>query len=231
MPIRRMGFSFQYPASFFSDAWISWENFIFKGDYEREIFTAGESFRYSSPAIAGLLSIEIPVQVLAKHYGGQISNYPEQVETYLNVATGIRTGIDIAEQRFGRAGVEYLYFNGRSLTKNAPSGITSGYAGWYRFFYTFRKAGIEAGYWSSHNFFAPNGNYIFGSVSDHIDNLVIADRKLITGSINITLLPEKFLEIYFGFDGYYDTDLKRFDNAMTLHIRFDQLIKIAGIKR
>jgi hypothetical protein len=61
--------------------------------------------------------------------------------------------------------------------------------------------------------------------------VVIADRKLITGSVNVTLVPEKFFEIYFGFDGYYDTNLKRFDNALTLHIRFNQLIKIAEIKR
>ncbi len=216
---------------FFNDTWLSWENFIFKGDNDREIFTAGESFRYLSPLIAGILSFEIPVQVLAKHYGGQISNYPEPVETYLNVAAGARACIGIPEQRFGRAGVEYLYFNGKSLTQNAPSGIKVGYANWFRLFYFFRRAGIEAGFWSSHNFFAPDGNYIFGSVSDHIENLVVPDRKLITGSINITFLPEKYLEIYFGFDGYYDTNLKRFDNALTLHIRFNQFVKLAGIKR
>jgi hypothetical protein len=216
---------------FFNDTWLSWENFIFKGDNEREIFTTGESFRYTTPVIAGLLTFEIPVQLLIKHYGGQISDYPESVETYFNVATGVRAGIDIAGQKYGRAGIDYLYFNGRSVTKNAPSGIESGNASWYRVFYSFRKAAIEAGYWSSHNFFAPNGNYIFGSVSDHIENLVIHDRKLITGSVNITLLPENFLEVFIGFDGYYDTDLKRFDNALSLHIRFNQLIKIAELKR
>jgi hypothetical protein len=216
---------------FFSDSWLSWENFIFKGDTEREMFTAGESFKYSSPLIADRIWIEIPIQVLFKHYGGQISDYPEPVETYFNIAAGARAGLDISEQRYGRAGVEYLYFNGSSVTQNASSGIRSGYANWYRLFYSFRKAGIEAGFWSSHNFFAPNGNYIFGSVSDHIEGLVVPDRKLITGSVNITLLPEKFLEIYFGFDGYYDTSLKRFDNAMTLHLRFDQLIKIAELMR
>lgn len=40
---------------FFSDTWLSWENYIFKGDNDREVFTAGESFRYSSPSLAGIL--------------------------------------------------------------------------------------------------------------------------------------------------------------------------------
>jgi hypothetical protein len=90
---------------------------------------------------------------------------------------------------------------------------------------------METGFWKSHDFYAPNGNFIFSSVSDHFDNLVISDRKLITGSVNIKLPYKDFFEFYIGFDGYYDTDIKRFDNAMTLHIRLDKLIKIATIKR
>jgi hypothetical protein len=31
----------------FSDNWLSWENFIFPGDTVREVFTTGESFRYT----------------------------------------------------------------------------------------------------------------------------------------------------------------------------------------
>jgi hypothetical protein len=215
---------------FFSDTWLSWENYIFKGDNEREIFTAGESFRYSSSVLAGFLRFEIPVQIQFKHYGGQISNYSEQVETYLNMAAGAKISADIRESEYGRAGFECLFFTGNCMTGNAPSGIKNGYAGWYKIFYSLKLAEIETGFWTSHDFYAPNGNYIFGSVSDHFNNLVISDRKLITGSVSIKLPYKDFLEFYLGFDGYYDTDLKRFDNALTLHLRFDKLIKIASIK-
>jgi hypothetical protein len=215
----------------FSDTWLSWENYIFRGDNEREIFTAGESFRYSSSVIAGLLRIEIPVQIQFKHYGGQISNYPEPVETYLNIATGVKVSAEIGESAYSRAGIECLYFNGNSMTENAPSGINNGYAGWYKLFCSFRSSEIEAGLWRSHDFYAPNGNNIFGSVSDHFNNLIISDRKLVTGSVSIKLPYKDFLEFYLGFDGYYDTGLKRFDNALTLHLRFDKLIKIASIKK
>jgi hypothetical protein len=214
----------------FSDTWLSWENYIFKGDNEREIFTAGESFRYFSSVIAGLIRIEIPVQIQFKHFGGQISNYIEHVETYLNIAAGGKISADIGGSEYSRAGIECLYFKGNSITENAPSGINHGNAWWYKLFCSSRSAEIEAGFWNSHNFYAPNGNYIFGSVSDHIYNLVISDRKLITGSVSLRLPYKDFLEFYFGFDGYYDTDLKRFDNALTLHLRFDKLIKIVSIK-
>lgn len=214
----------------FCDTWLSWENYIFKGDNEREVFTAGESFRYSSPAIAGLLRLEIPVQVQFKHYGGQISNYPEHVQTFLNTATGVKISLDFYGSKYSTAGLESTFFTGSCMTNNATSGIKNGYAGWHKLIYSFKRAELEAGYWSSHDFYAPNGNFIFSSVSDHIYNLVIPDRKLITCSASIKLPYKDFLEFYFAFDGYYDTDLKRFDNAVTLHLRIDKLIKIASLK-
>jgi hypothetical protein len=215
---------------FFNDTWLSWENYIFKGDNEREIFTAGESFRYKSSPVAGFLRLEIPIQIQFKHYGGQISSYPEHVETYLNIAAGAKLSSEIGESEYSRAGIECIYFTGNSMTENAPSGINHGHAGWYKLFCSFRSAEIEAGLWNSHDFFAPNGNYIFGSVSDHVYDLVISDRKLITGSASIKLPYKDFLEFYLGFDWYYDTHLKRFDNALTLHLRFDKLFRLASLK-
>lgn len=215
----------------FSDTWLSWENYIFKGDSEREIFTAGESFRYTSPEISGVITLEIPVQAQVKHFGGQISDYPEQVETYLNIAAGARVSFAFNKSENSRAGVESLFFIGNCLSDNSPSGISYGYAGWHKLFFSVRKAELEAGYWSSHDYYAPDGNFIFGSVSDRFDNIVIPDRKLLTGSINIRLPFSDFFEFYFGVDGYYDTDLKRFDNAMTLHIKLDKLIRIIAVKK
>jgi hypothetical protein len=61
--------------SVFSDTWINWEEFIFPGDNRREEFTFGESFRYFTGGKEVLLRFEFPLQLLAKHRGGQISNY------------------------------------------------------------------------------------------------------------------------------------------------------------
>jgi len=215
----------------FSDTWLRWENYIFRGDAEREIFTAGESFRYISPEISGLITLEIPVQIQVKHLGGQISDYPEQVETYLNLAAGGRVSVALSRRKDISAGAESIFFMGNCLTDNAPSGVGRGYAGWHKLFFSCRIGELEAGYWSSHDYYAPDGNFIFGSVSRRYDNLVIPERKLITGSLNIRLPHSDFFEFFFGFDGYYDTDLKRFDNAMTLHIKVDKLIRIASLRK
>ena len=215
----------------FSDTWLRWENYIFKGDTDREVFTAGESFRYISPEISGLITIEMPVQVQVKHFGGQISDYPERVETYFNLAAGGRVRVALNRAKDISAGAESIFFLGNCVKDNAPSGIVHGTAGWYKLFFSCKKGELEAGYWRSQNYYAPDGNFIFGSVSERYDNLVIPVRKLITGSLNIRLPHNDFFEFFFGFDGYYDTDLKRFDNAMTLHIKIDKLIRIASLRK
>lgn len=215
----------------FSDTWISWENYIFRGDNEREIFTAGESFRYTPTDESSRIRLEIPFQILFRHYGGQISDYPEPVETFMNLAAGAKVMTNAGQDRKVTAGLEGLVFYGSSLRDNAASGIKDGHALWALILCSFRQAEIEAGYWASDNYYAPEGNFIFSSVSDHLDNVVVSQRKLITGSVNIRIPYHNFLEFFLGFDGWYDTDLKRFDNAVTLHLRIDELVKLTTVKR
>ncbi len=224
---------FQFTTSndhLFNDTWLSWENFIFKGDTTREVFTVGESFRYTSSPVAEFIQFEIPVQVQFKHFGGQISNYPEPVETYFNLATGLRINFDLAQKRFGQAGIEYLQFINNELNGESEPGISDGYASWIRLHYTYKAIYIGAAYWKSHNFFAPNGNAIYSSVSEYQEDVVIPDRKLITNYFYLTLLPESYLELFLGLETYYDVDLKRMDSALTLHLNFDKLIKLAALK-
>jgi len=216
---------------FFNDSWLSWENFIFKGDTTREIFTFGESFRYTSYKIADMLSVEIPVQLKFKHYGGQISNYDEHVETYFNLATGIRFNFDISGGKLGNAGIEYLRFINNELTRSGENEVTRGYASWIRFHYNYKVFYFGSYYWKSHNFFAPDGNAIYSNVSTLQEDFVVPNRVIWTNSLYITAHPMGNLEIFLGFDSYYDVHLKHFDTAMTLHLNFEKLIRLATLKK
>jgi hypothetical protein len=214
----------------FSDTWLSWENFISKGDSVREVFTFGESFRYRSSLIADFMHFEIPVQIQFKHFGGQISNYKEHVETYFNLATGVRINFDLAQKRYGQAGIEYLQFMNNEFNGESKYGISKGNALWLRLHYTYKSLYIGAAYWKGHNFYAPNGNTIYGSVSDYKPDLVVPERKIITNYFYLTLLPESYLELFLGLETYYDVNLKRLDNSIALHLNFDKLIKLVKIK-
>jgi hypothetical protein len=214
----------------FSDNWLSWENFIVKGDSVREIFTTGESFKYTSSPVADFLQFEVPVQLQLKHFGGQISNFPEHVETYYNLATGLRINIGKAGRKYGRADIEFLQFLNGEFPGKPVSGITHGNASWYRFHYTYKAIYFGMYFWKSHNFFAPNGNSIYGSVIDTRSNYVVPDRKIITNSVYLTFMPESYLELFAGMDTYYDVCLKRMDWSFMVHLNFDKLINLATLK-
>jgi hypothetical protein len=214
----------------FSDNWLSWENFIVKGDTIREVFTTGESFKYASSPIAGFLQFEIPVQLQFKHFGGQISNFPEHVETYFNIATGLRVNADLANERYGQAGVEFIQFFNGEFPSVPVSGITHGSASWYRLHYDYKSIYFGLYYWQSHNFFSPNGNQIYGSVLDTKSKFVIPDRKIITNAIFLNLSPESYIGLRAGLETYYDACLKRMDFSITLHLNFDKLIRLATVR-
>lgn len=214
----------------FSDNWLSWENFIVKGDSTREVFTTGESFRYTSSPLAGFLQFEIPVQLQFKHFGGQISNFPEHVETYFNIATGLRVNADLANKRYGRAGIEFVQFFNGEFPSVPVSGITHGSASWYRLHYDYKSIYFGLYYWQSHNYFSPNGNQIYGSVLDNLSTFVIPDRKIITNAVFLKLLPESYIDLLAGVETYYDVCLKRMDFSITLHLNFDKLIRLATVR-
>lgn len=216
--------------NFFSDTWISWENFIFRGDTDREIFTAGESFRYNSPEFAGSFQAEIPLQIQFKHYGGQVSNFPEHVETYFNLAAGLKLNYD-PEFRFpGKAAVEYIFFKNNELTGTNVTGISGGNASWFRLHYYFKWLHAGIYYWRSEDFYAPNGNFIYSSVSDYETGVLIHSRSILTGTVSVSLTPESFLDLYLGIDTYYDTDRERLDNSIALHLNFSRVLKLATLK-
>ncbi len=215
---------------FFSDAWISWEHFIFKGDSTREQFTSGESFRYTSSPIAGCMTVEVPLQFQAKHFGGQISDYSAKMQSFFSATGGVRLTFDINGKKGGQAGIEYLQFANWMRSGDSIAGINHGHASQINVFYNYSIARIEAGYWNAHDFFAPNGNPMYSSVSTRTPDLALHNRKILTTHGVVRFFPAAPVEFFLGVDLYYDTDTKKFDQAYTLHLSFDKLIHIVSLK-
>jgi hypothetical protein len=207
---------------FFNDLWINWENFVSRGDTTREIFVLGESFRYFSP-VAGNFSIEIPVQVLFRHLGGQVSNYPEHVETFFDGNLGIKLNWNPFGERPGRFSLEYRQFRFQYISKHGVFAIGHGDASWTRLSYTVKNLMFGTAIWSGHDFYAPEGNPIYSSVSERTPSLIVHDRKIWTNSAEFTLLRAGFLELYLSAESYYDLSTHHVDAAVMLHLKLDKL--------
>ena len=210
----------------FSDTWVSWENFIFKGGNDREIFTAGESFRYNFPLFSDFLCISVPLQLHVKHYGGQITDYPEPVETFFTASAGAGVAYDIAGSRSGRVFIDYFYFHNRQLNGAENSALIKGHANWIKTGYSFKGMKFEIGSWKGRNFYAPDGNPIFYSLSV-FNHETPDDNNIITSGLFVNLSPESYFDLFFGFEGFYFTGSRRFDNSLSLHFSFSRLFRLA----
>lgn len=212
---------------FFNDTWLNWENYISNGDNEREVFTFGESFRYKSPVFSQNLNIELPVQFQFKHSGGQISDYPEPVITFFNFAGGAKLNFNMDAIH---AGVEFTGFYNSVIPSREANIINSGSASWFRIHIEKGLFSSVTSYWFSRNFYAPHGNGIYVNVYDFNSEYIIPERELITESLFINFFPEKYINLIFGADFYYDTMEEKLDYAITLHLDFDRIFRLSNIR-
>jgi hypothetical protein len=214
----------------FNDTWLNWENYIFAGDTTREVFTFGESFRYTSSPIADFLTVEFPVQAQFKHFGGQISNYPGHVTTFFNLAAGVRFNIEPRSKTLGKAGFEYLHFFNNVIPSREGDIITHGDAYWLRFHYEYRSIYAGVYYWNARNFYAPNGNGLYASVFKFNSDYSIPKREILTSCLYLNVLPKSFFGLFFGIDTYYDLIARHLDHALTLHLSLDKMFRITSLK-
>lgn len=72
----------------FFDAWIDWQKMIYANSTDPERFTAGVSFNKTLFDL-GDVHIDLPLQLVAAHQGGQIDTVDNEVITRFNMAGGL----------------------------------------------------------------------------------------------------------------------------------------------
>ena len=147
------------------------------------------------------------------------------------MSAGIRVNLSLAGGDFGRASVEYDKFLFRELTRKGDIGITQGHANWFRLLYSYKSVGVSTSFWKSNDFYAPNGNPIYSSVSDYKSDFIINGRSIWSTSVYIRSQPYEFFTIYFGFDLYYDINRKKYDNSLAIHLYLNKLIRISRMNQ
>jgi hypothetical protein len=221
--INRQGFT--------ADVWLNWERFIFTGDPFQEEFTAGLSSSISPWSREGRLRVEIPVQLLATHLGGQIDESGERIQTLVNMATGIHADLHTGHPFFRIVGfrgywagfldnsgeIRHHYKNGRGLYPNMYVDTR-----WFEW-------GI--GYWWANRFVAPRGEPVFQSVSQVDPGLAIDRRELITSKIIFNRQLLEGIDMGIRFEVYYDPVLGHFDHTGGIHIMIDRRFFLTGVRR
>lgn len=202
------------------DLWVDWEQYVQEGDDFPEWFTAGLS---ATPLLqdttSGSWRISLPLNLMAVHRGGEVSSYPERVQTSMNLAAGIQMERQV-DGLFDDAGLFAYGMNYNNLNDVGQLGVNNGYAWYAGATANTSKTNLLAGYFYGHDFVALRGGGIFQSVSPIRDNVYIPTRQLITMKFAYNKTFLKKIKFSFLFEGYYDIPDARFDFAPGVQVVF-----------
>jgi hypothetical protein len=154
---------------FLMDAWLNWENMIYKVSPEQEELSGGlhiEKRLFKNEQH----SLHLPFSLLAYHQGGQIDTPDRNLITLVNTSIGLQYEYYLAKpQHYFWVDVQALSYNDLSNTKinvNSSAGLAFMSTLGFKFGFT----SLSATYWKGNDFYGVHGAPVYQSIGDQINN-------------------------------------------------------------
>ena len=185
------------------DLWINWESFTFRNDTHNEVFTAGISGCLHFPQSRSPFYLEVPIQALVTHRGGEIQEIHQGILTHINGFTGLRLGFNSATSSLRKIELNIL---GGGFTSQAGEKLalpfTRGWAFYSNIHAWVRNFQLKMGFWRSNDFVNILGNPIFGNESAEFPGRTFSRVMVFHSGIKYEYTIGK--GVYFGADlDYY----------------------------
>lgn len=141
------------------DTWVNWEIFTLKNDVHNEVMNCGASWAIHITDPESSLSLDIPLQAIITHHGGEIDTM-SSISTVINAAAGINTRFK-PNSKWLRL-IEFSLMRAGSLDPNAEQQGKAIYASLTAGIWNLN---VKLALWRSRNFVNLFGSPVFGNVS------------------------------------------------------------------
>ncbi len=158
----------------FLDAWISWQNMIYKPSAEQEEILGGLSANYK--VYDKDLTISVPFQLTAFHKGGQIDTVSRPLQTLLNGAVGLNISKKL-NGFFKRAYAENYYLFYKDASSSGLYVFEKGSAAYVNLGFDTRFGTLLGSYFSSNGFNSLVGMPIYQSIGSKINREGFAEKN------------------------------------------------------
>lgn len=214
-----------------ADVWLNWENYIFKNDEEQEEIEAGLVFDIKL-FNKNKFEINVPLQLLFYHKGGQIDVNDAPVTTLFNGNTGIHLKHLYKNKNSIAFKSLFFWYDGIMLPESGINSqlFKSGAAWYFKLKHQLKNFNYSLGYWNANKFIAPKGEYLFLSISENNNTFAEAIRSLICAKAAYIYQPSKPVKIELRADVYYDTISNSFDYAYGLYLFLNEDFFIKQLK-
>lgn len=208
------------------DWYIDWEKAIERYELYREEFTSGVSARLKL-VNNERFRMELPLQIMMAHKGGQIDTSDLPVETLMNSAVGASFQFFTNSSFLNSIVTEHYYTYYKDMSGSKLQPYRDG-TGWYSsLVFKTRIIDVDARYWKGREFIGPRGNPLYSSVSEKIQGHTERERELFFLSFiyNRELFSNLFLDL--RIEPYYDLRNKFTEYSYSVFLRFkkDFLLK------
>jgi hypothetical protein len=212
----------------FLDAWVDWQHMIYFNDTQPERLAAGVSFNKTLFRNGGF-HVDLPVQLLADHQGGQIDSVNNPVITRYNGAAGLT--VESEASGFVRAWGIKVYGVGSNTSSNA-FGYNDG-NGIFINPYISTKIGLTVmgSYWKGNEFLTIQGNQLYPSITDNYPARFDEVREFfmlrflyevkLTDQLTLTARAEPF----------YDTYAEALEYSFGLYLNFSDRFFLVNAKK
>ena len=182
------------------DAWVNWENFIFRGDEKRETFTVGFSALPKANARSSRIHTYFPVQILFRHNGGEINNPSgPRVQTLVNAAAGAGVLINTSNHIIPCMAIEAMgAYYGQQAGKELP--VDNGYGILADMKARIWQLDVRLSYWYNHDFISIDGDPHFSAIGTADSEKIFKNNHLLKADIGYSYAfsPEYILGVSAG---------------------------------
>lgn len=213
----------------FLDAWIDWQKMIYANSTDPERFTAGASFNKTLFRFNNM-HVDLPVQLVASHQGGQIDTVDNEVITRFNMAGGLT--LEGTSTGFINGWGVNAYATSFNTNANIPTFNQDG-VGFYINPYIKTKVGLTVmgSYWYGDRFLSIQGSPLFPSVNEQYPTRVDKVRKLIMLRFLYDLKIADGLTLTARAEPFYDTYADEFEYSFGLYLSFCERFFILNAKK
>ena len=200
-----------------ADLWLDWENFILWGDPSQEEGTLGFSGKVHVIKDNPQWAVDLPLQAIICHRGGQINNTLMQNNSQTNLAPGLQityfTGTFIKSLSFKG---HYVYF--RDLDN--VDYFREGYGIYPGFTIQTKLFEFQTAYWHANKYYSPRGDPLYFSVSSY-RNTIENNRDMLINKLGCRKKYKNGISAGLFADTYYDINNGTLEYNYSIYLRFD----------
>ncbi|WP_148661238.1 hypothetical protein [Flavisolibacter tropicus] len=211
------------------DWYVDWKKAIEQNSPYREELTLAASSRVKL-INTSKLAVELPLQFMMAHKGGQIDASGLPLESLINSAVGASVTVPTNGPFLKAVRTEHYMAFYRDIS-GAKKQLYANGKGWYSsLLFKTKWVDIDARYWKGNQFYGPNGGALFSSISQKIAGYGEENRELLFLSLiyDRQLFPN--LNVDVRFEPYYDVRNKLTEYSYSLFLRFNKDFFLKRIK-